>query len=258
MDYEKITLTIEPPRATIAMNDRAVMNAHSTPMLLEIQDAVRKIESDERVIVGVMEGAGDHFCAGININETHNMDAIKGRKLARLLHETFSLVRTADKLFIAKIRGNCLGAGLELAVSCDLHVGTETSRYGFPHMKIGIPSIVEAGIVPQMVGITRARELFHLAKYWDGKKACEAGLINRVVPDDQLDAAVDEWVNLLAGYSPVAMAIQKDICHKWMTADLETAIDFSINSVCINFTSEDQKEGMKAFLEKRKPRFTGR
>lgn len=258
MAYEKITLTTDPPRATIMMNDPAVMNAHGTTMLHEIQDAVRKIEADERVIVGVIEGAGDHFCAGINIHETHDMSAIKGRKLARLLHETFSLVRTVDKLYIAKIRGNCLGAGLELAVSCDLLVGTESSKYGFPHMKIGIPSIVEAGIVPQMVGITRARELFYLAKFWDGKKACEEGLINRFVPDEQLDVAVSEWVELLAGYSPVAMAIQKDVCHKWMTADLETAIDFSINSVCINFTSEDQKEGMKAFLEKRKPKFVGR
>ncbi|MBI2890568.1 MAG: enoyl-CoA hydratase/isomerase family protein [Nitrospirae bacterium] len=258
MGYEKITLAVDPPRATITMNDPAVMNAHSTPMLLEIQDAVRRIEADERVVVGVIEGAGGHFCAGININETHDMTALKGRKLARLLHETFSRVRTADKLYVAKIRGNCLGAGLELAVSCDLLVGTESSKYGFPHMKIGIPSIVEAGIVPQMIGITRARELYYLAKFWDGKRACAEGLINRVVPDDQLDAAVDEWVEVLAGYSPVGMAIQKDVCHKWMTADLETAIDFSINSVCINFSSEDQKEGMRAFLEKRKPRFTGR
>ncbi|MBI2060761.1 MAG: enoyl-CoA hydratase/isomerase family protein [Nitrospirae bacterium] len=258
MAYEKITLSIEPPKATIAMNDPAVMNAHSTPMLMEIQDAVRKIEADERVIVGVIEGAGGHFCAGINLNETHDMTALEGRKLARLLHETFSLVRTTDKLYIAKIRGNCLGAGLELAVSCDLLIGTETSKYGFPHMKIGIPSIVEAGIVPQMIGITRARELYYLAKSWDGKRAHEEGLINRVVPDRDLDAAADEWVETLSGYSPVAMAVQKDICHKWMTADLETAIDFSINSVCISFTSEDQKEGMRAFLEKRKPVFKGR
>jgi enoyl-CoA hydratase/carnithine racemase len=108
-------------------------------------------------------------------------------------------------------------------------------------MRIGIPSIVEAGILPQAIGIFRTRELCFTADYWDARKAEQVGLINRVVPVADLDKEVDALASKLCGWSPLAMAIQKDIIHKWMTTDLETAIDFSINSVAINFASHDQR-----------------
>ncbi len=256
---DSILFTRQPPRATIALNKPEQLNALDTAMLRQIRNHLRSIQEDPEVIVAVVTGAGDRaFCSGIDVNEVREMDGWSARALGRELHHTFTAVRELSKPVIARINGLCLGAGLELAVSCDLLIGTETSRYGFPHMRIGIPSIVEAGILPQAVGIFRTKWLCFTAEYWDGRQAYQAGLINQVVPPEELDAAVDALVQKLAGYSPVAMALQKEIVHKWMTTDLETAIDFSINTVFMSFESEDQKEGMRAFLEKRTPFFKGR
>jgi len=256
--YKTIIFEKKPPRATISLNEPVVQNALSIEMLQEIRSAIADIEIDNNIIVVVITAEGNHFCSGINIKDVKDMDGIKGRAIGKLLHKTFGDIRNLEKPVIARIKGNCLGAGLELALSCDFLIGTEDSRYGFPHMKIGIPSIVEAGILPQAVGIFRAKELYFTARFWDGKRAYQEGLLYKCVKNSDLDREVDDLVNLLSEFSPLAMAIQKDVCNKWMTADLETAIDYSINSVCINFFSEDQKEGMKAFLEKRKPVFKGR
>lgn len=259
MTYERITVRREGPCAIITLNRPEVHNALDTLMLEEIQAALRSIEADPGVIVVVVTGAGERaFCAGIDVEEVKNMNGLAARAMGRRLHATFEAVRRIDKPVIGRIRGLCLGAGLELAVSCDLLVASDDARFGFPHMRIGIPCIVEAGIVPQAVGIFRTKELCFTADFWDAHKAEQCGLINRAVPTSELDQAVDELVTKLAGYSPLAMAMQKDIIHKWMTADLETAVDFSINTVAINFESYDQKEGMAAFLERRPPRFQGR
>lgn len=258
MTYETIQFLRQPPRATIVLDKPAAHNALDSRMLAEIQDAVRRIEEDREVIVVVVTGAGDRaFCSGIDVGDVREMDGWKARAVGRELHRTFGALRALPKPVIARINGLCLGAGLELAVSCDLLLGVEGSRYGFPHMRIGIPSIVEAGIVPQAVGIVRTKWLCLTAEFWDAQQACQAGLINTVVPPDGLDAAVDALVDRLAGYSPVAMGLQKEIMNQWMTSDLESAIDFSINTVSLSFESRDQKEGMAAFLEKRRPLFKG-
>ncbi|MDR7463593.1 MAG: enoyl-CoA hydratase-related protein [Armatimonadota bacterium] len=258
-EYQKILLSKEGVLATIALNKPAALNALDTPMLHELQDAIRRIAADPEVLVTVVTGCGDRaFCSGIDVNEVRDMDGWRARAIGRELHQTFSALRTLEKPVIAAINGLCLGAGLELAVSCDLLIGSETSRYGFPHMRIGIPSIVEAGILPQAIGIFRTKWLCFTAEYWDARQAYDAGLLNQVVPPDRLNATVRALAEKLAGYSPIAMALQKEIIHKWMTSDLETAIDFSINTVFMSFESQDQKEGMRAFLEKRKPIFKGR
>lgn len=255
--YKTILFEKAPPRATILLNDPAVQNALSISMLGEIREALSEIEKDSEMIVCVISSVGEHYCSGIHIADVKDMDAMKARKIGKLLHQTFGEIRNLEKPVITAIRGNCLGAGLELALSCDFLIGSKNSQYGFPHMRIGIPSIVEAGILPQAVGIFRAKELYFTAKFWDGERAYREGLLYKCLEDEKIEGEVRDLAELLSGYSPLAMAIQKDICNKWMTTDLETAIDYSINSVGLSFSTQDQKEGMSAFLEKRKPEFKG-
>ena len=259
MAYETILLEKSDRVATLTLNRPEVLNALTWRMLEEIEDAVREIERDEGVIVVVVSGGGERaFCAGIDVGAVRGLDMLGARAIGKRIHATDNALRVLEKPVIAKVRGLCLGAGLELAVSCDLIVAAEDARFGFPHMRIGIPSIVEAGILPQAIGIFRTKELCFTADYWDARKAEQVGLVNRVVAAADLDREVDALAAKLCQWSPLAMAIQKDIIHKWMTTDLEAAIDFSINSVAINFASEDQKEGMSAFLEKRRPVFKGK
>jgi enoyl-CoA hydratase/carnithine racemase len=259
MDYQDIDYRKAGRSAIVTLNRPHAHNALTTRMLEELEHALAVIGKDDEVLAVVITGAGTKaFCAGIDLEETVAQDGLGARASGRRIHRTNKAVRMLDKPVIAKVRGLCLGAGLELAVSCDLIIGTEDSSYGLPHMRIGIASIVEAGILPQAIGIFRTKELCFTADFWDGRKAEQVGLINRAVAAADLDRVVDELVAKLCGWSPVAMAVQKNIINQWMDTDLQAAIEHSINSIAIVFDSEDQKEGMAAFLEKRKPVFKGR
>ncbi|MDP2639191.1 MAG: enoyl-CoA hydratase-related protein, partial [Betaproteobacteria bacterium] len=197
------------------------------------------------------------FCAGIDVAYVKDLDGFGTREVGRELHRTFLALRTTEKPIVAAIDGLCLGAGLELAVSCDFMIATERSRFGLPNIHRGIPAIVEAAILPMAIGIQGAREMAYLGEFWDAAKAERRGLLQSVVPAGRLAAEAKALCAKLAQKSPPALATQKEIIHKWMTTDLESAIDFSINTVVLNWLTRDQKEGMGAFLAKRRARFKG-
>lgn len=256
--YKTIVYKREPPVATVTLNRPKVLNAINGEMLQELQDVVRKIEEDKEVVVVVIDSSSERaFSAGIDVVYVKDFGVWEGRKIAKLLHETFRAVRTLEKPVIAAIDGYCLGAGLELALSCDILIATDRSQFGLPNIKVGIPAIVEAAILPQAIGIFGVKELCFTGEFWGAQKAERRGLLNSVVPSKELKKEVQRWVDVLASKSPLALATQKDIINKWMTTDLETAIDFSINTVTINYSTTDQKEGMAAFIEKREPKFRG-
>jgi enoyl-CoA hydratase/carnithine racemase len=227
-------------------------------MLAEIRAALSEIAADDALRVVVFDSASPRaFSAGINVACVKDLDAWGARRIGQELHATFGAIRTLEKPVIAQIDGLCLGAGLELAISCDILIASDRSQFGLPNIKRGIPAIVEAAILPQAIGIVNTRELAFTGRNWDAAKAERRGLVNAVVPGAELPAEVQRWAQELAAFSPRALAAQKDIIHKWMTTDLEAAIDFSINTVGLNWATRDQKEGMQSFLEKREARFEG-
>lgn len=258
MAYETIRYKVEKSVAAITLSRPEVLNAINGLMLREIQAAVGELQADPAVRVAVMDSSSPRaFSAGIDVAFVKDLDPLGSREVGRLLHQTFGAMRFAKKPFIAAIDGLCLGAGLELAVSCDLLIATDRSRFGLPNINVGIPAIVEAAILPQAVGIQGARELCYTGEFWDAAKAERRGLLNAVVPPERFLEEVRAWALKLAGKSPWALATQKEIINQWMTSPLEAAIDFSINTVVLNWLTRDQKEGMGAFLEKREARFTG-
>lgn len=258
MAYETIGYRVEGRVATITLNRPDVLNAINGAMLDEIQGAVRVLQEDRQVRVAVVDSASPRaFSAGIDVAFVKDLPPLESREVGRRLHDTFAAIRFARKPFIAAIDGLCLGAGLELAVSCDLLIATDRSRFGLPNINVGIPAIVEAAILPQAVGILGARELCYTGENWDAAKAERRGLLNAVVAPERFREEVRAWAQKVGDKSPWALATQKEIINQWMTAPLEAAIDFSINTVVLNWLTRDQKEGMGAFLEKRPARFTG-
>lgn len=258
MAYETVRLRVHPPRATVTLDRPAVLNAIDGRMLEELRECLRKISEDPKVRVVVLDSASPRaFSSGIDVAYVKDMRPFDARRMGRLLHETFWAFRTFPKLVVASIDGLCLGAGLELAVSCDILIASDRSEFGLPNINVGIPAIVEAAILPQAVGIFGAKELAFTGDNWPARKALARGLVHRVVPRKRLKAEVDAWVQKLASKSPRALELQKEIIHHWMTSDIESAIDFSINTVVLSWLTKDQKEGMGAFLEKRRARFRG-
>ena len=258
MAVRTIRSRIEESVLRITLDRPKVLNAITGEMLREIRAALDEAAVDRRVRAILIDSASPRaFCAGIDVAYVKDLDGFGTREVGRELHRTFLALRTTEKPIVAAIDGLCLGAGLELAVSCDFMIATERSRFGLPNIHRGIPAIVEAAILPMAIGIQGAREMAYLGEFWDAAKAERRGLLQSVVPAGRLAAEAKALCAKLAEKSPPALATQKEIIHKWMTTDLETAIDFSINTVVLNWLTRDQKEGMGAFLAKRRARFKG-
>ena len=256
--YQTILTRHDGAVLRITLNRPEVLNAIDARMLSELRDVLVEADADPELRVVLIDHAGDRaFSAGIDVSYVKDMQGLQAREIGRELHRTFLALRTTELPIVCAIDGLCLGAGLELAVSCDFMVATDRSEFGLPNIHRGIPAIVEAAILPAAIGIQGAREMAYLGDNWDAAKAERRGLIHSVVVPEQLDATVTEMCERLASKSPLALATQKEIIHKWMTTDLESAIDFSINTVMLNFMTRDQKEGMQAFLDKRPAEFKG-
>ncbi len=258
MELETILLEKHGGRGIITLNRPEVHNCINDRMLDELEYAFTNCDRDTDVRIILLKAAGDKaFCSGIDVECVRDKTPIQSRDIGVRLHEVFYLCRTLSKPILVVVKGLCLGAGLELAISCDLLVASDKSKFGLPNINVGIPAIVEAAVLPQAIGIMNTRELCFTGWFWKADKALARGLINEVVTEDELEATAEVWASRLETRSPMAMMTQKEIIHAWMTTDIEAAIDFSINTVALNWMTEDQKEGMGAFLQKRSADFKG-
>lgn len=250
--HETIRVTVDGPVLRLTLNRPEVLNAFDARLLREVREVVVAAAADPARRVILIDHAGERaFSAGIDVGYVKSMKGIAAREIGRELHRTFLTLRTAEIPIVCSIDGLCLGAGLEFAISCDLMIATDRSKFGLPNIHRGIPAIVEAAILPAAIGLQGARELAYLGEFWDAAKADRRGLLHSVVAPIDLETRALEVCRELAAKSPLALATQKEIIHKWMTTDLESAIDFSINTVTLNFGSPDQQEAMQAFLDKR-------
>ena len=183
MPYQKIILKKEGKISTITLNRPEVLNALDGPMLEEIIDAIQDIEKDPNIWVVVFDSnCKKAFSAGTDVKFVKDYDPWAGRSIGKLLHRTFGAIRTLEKPVIAAIDGLCLGAGLELAISCDILIATDRSQFGLPNINVGIPAIVEAAILLPAIGLFGTKELCFTGKNWDAQRAQKFNLLNSVVP----------------------------------------------------------------------------
>ena len=256
---ETLRVTREGAVLRVTLSRPEVLNAIDGRMLTELRQTVGAAAADPALRVVLIGAAGERaFSAGIDVAYVVDLGGAGARAVGRELHRTFLALRTTEIPVVAAIDGLCLGAGLELALSCDFMIATDRSRFGLPNIHRGIPAIVEAALLPMTVGLQGARELGYLGEFWDARQAERRGLVHAVHPPERFEEAVADLCEKLASRSATALALQKEIIHKWMTTDLESAIDFSVNTVALAFESRDQKERMGAFLGKRSPREGGR
>lgn len=259
MTLETITYEKQGSRGVITLSRPEALNAISWQVLDELEATLKECAKDNDIRVILLKAAGGKsFCSGIDVECVKDLGPFGAKEIGSRLHDVFYLCRTLSKVILVAVDGLCLGAGLELAVSCDMIVATEKSKFGLPNINVGIPAIVEAAVLPQAIGIMHTRELCFSGLNWDAQKALSRGLINEVCTNKDFESVVEKWLARLETRSPMAMLTQKEIIHQWMTTDIEAAIDFSINTVALNWMTKDQKEGMGAFLDKRKAEFPGK
>ena len=258
---EEIQLTLEENIATVTINRPSVKNAVTSEMWDELQRTFTDLGYRDDVRAVIVTGAGDDFCSGADVS------GMASRNEGPRVHQLESMRKVGDcclslfnmpKVTIAKVPGVAVGAGMNLALCCDLVVASENARFSEIFAKRGL-SVDFGGsfLLPRIVGLQRAKELVLLAEVLSAAEADRMGLINYVVPHDQLDNKALELAQKAANGPPRALAMSKAMLNKSFANSLQDALDQEGTSQTVNFTTKDISEAMKAFQEKRPPRFSG-
>ncbi|MFN7312042.1 MAG: enoyl-CoA hydratase-related protein [Bacteroidota bacterium] len=259
MNYEFILVDdqIKPHVALIRLNRPKELNALNLQLMLELKHALQALDQNDEVRCIVLTGNERAFAAGADIKQMESRTAIDMLMIDQF--ETWDQIRKTKKPIIAAVSGFCLGGGCELAMTCDMIIASESAKFGQPEIKIGVmPGAGGTQRLTRAVGKALAMEMVLTGKFISAEQAFDAGLINRVVPEEvYLDEAF-KLADEIALQSPVAVRLAKESVLKAFESGLQEGLYFERKNFYMCFASEDQKEGMKAFVEKRKPEFKGK
>ena len=238
--------------AYLAVDNRAKLNILDRALMSEFIATVDALAAREELRALVLTGAGDKaFIGGASIPEMAALDRDSAKSFITLVHRTCDCLRRLPVPVIARIDGYALGAGLEVAVSCDLRVASIRAKFGMPEVKVGIPSVVEAALVPRLIGLGRASRLLLLGETIDADTALRWGLIERVVAPEALDGEVETIVTALLAAGPQAVRRQKALMREWEKLPLDAAIAAGIDAFVQAFETEEPKRMLSAFAKRK-------
>ena len=257
--YETILLERRGRVALITINRPEKRNALNIQTRAEGAAILDELRADDSVRVVVFTGAGDKaFIAGADIAEFADRTAIAQRDVM-LDRGLFNSVDSFPKPVIAMVNGYCLGGGCELALACDIRIASDKASFGQPEINLGIiPGGGGTQRLTRLVGEGKAMELILTGEIIDAQTAFLLGLVNQVVPADQLEAKTMEIANRIAEKSPIALRLAKEAIKVASRSNLDEGLRREVDLFALSFSSEDKDEGVKAFLEKRKPEFRGK
>ncbi|MGH7153783.1 MAG: enoyl-CoA hydratase [Acetobacteraceae bacterium] len=246
--------------ATVAISNPKRLNAMNTALMTEFVAAVTRLAENPRLRVLILTGAGEKaFIGGADIHEMAALgDPAGARAFITHVHDCCAALRAIQVPTIARIQGFTFGAGMEMAASCDLRVASETAAFGMPEVKLGIPSVIEAALLPSLVGWGRAREILLLGETFSAQQALAWHFLQRVTPPDQLDEAVETWVGQALSCAPGAVRLQKALLRAWEDLPLRDAIAAGIDSFAAAYDTDEPRRSMQHFLAARVAHKTGR
>jgi enoyl-CoA hydratase/carnithine racemase len=237
------------------MLDRPPLNLLDPELIDALHATFAGLAADTSVRVAVVTGRGRAFTAGMNVHVLHDLDVPRAKQLITDLHAAIESVHHAPFPVVAGVNGHCLGAGFELALACDMRIAVPGATFGLPEVRVGLPSVIEAALLPGLVGPGRAAELLLTGVAIDAAQAQAWGLVNRVVPAEALRGALDEMIARILACGPAAVRLQKELMLGWRYMNLAAAIASGINAFATAYATDEPREGARAFLEKRAPRF---
>ena len=258
MEYEHIKVSRDETLAIITIDREKSLNALNSAVLAELLDATAAVEVDPSVAVVAITGAGKAFVAGADISEMKDMKPPEAQGLAELGGSLGSSIETSDKPYIAAVNGFALGGGCELAMACDFIYASSKAKFGQPEVKLGvIPGFGGTQRLARRVGVAKAKELCLTGDIVSAEEALRIGLADVVVAPEELMDKVRETAKKIAANGPLAVAETKRMIHVGQSMSLDDAILLEQRAFAGLFASEDQVEGMAAFLEKRPAEFQG-
>ena len=239
--------------AYLTVDNRAKLNTLDRALMTEFIGKVERLAARDDLRALVLAGAGDKaFIGGASIPEMAALDRDSAEGFITLLHRTCDALRKLPVPVIARLDGYALGAGLEVAVSCDLRVASVRAKFGMPEVKVGIPSVIEAALLPHLIGFGRARELLMLGEIIDADTALRWGLVERVVALDALDREIETMVAAILAAGPQAIRQQKALMQAWERLPVDRAIAAGIDAFVRAFETDEPKRMLSAFAKRKR------
>jgi enoyl-CoA hydratase/carnithine racemase len=261
MEYTELLVEKKGNIGTITFNRPDKMNALSTTSFKEFGRSLEDMDSDNNIRVVIITGAGRAFTAGLDLAESKNGPGEEALQVVPQQGGTAWIghtMRNMKKPVIAALNGITVGGGFSIALACDIRIASEDAKLGGAFLRVGlVPELGSTYNLPRLVGIAKACELIFTAKMIDAKEAKEIGLVNEVVPRDQLQEYTLKMATEITKAAPLALQIAKKALYQGIDTDIDTAVQFEQLGQSTCFKSNDFKEGIQAFLEKRKPEFKG-
>jgi enoyl-CoA hydratase len=242
--------------AYVTVNNTSHLNSMNSALMVDFVEKLSELATCADLRALVLTGAGHKaFIGGADIKEMSAFsDAEAGRRFITRLHECCAALRAIPVPTIARINGFTLGGGLEIAASCDVRVAVENAVFGMPEVRLGIPSVIEAALLPMLVGWGRACQILLFGENFSAQDALSWGLIERIVSAAELDNAVNQWIDQLLLCAPGAVRLQKRLIRSWEAMPLEAAIQAGIDSFETAVRSGEPAAAMRSFLERQKAR----
>jgi len=255
--YETIRLDVKKNVAYVTLSRPERLNSFDLKLGEELYDALRRVGGDRNVRVVVLTGEGKGFCGGGDVKEMYVAEdkPFFLRELTRAIHRCVIEIREMEKPVIAAVNGYAFGAGFSLALACDIILAVKGAKFNTAFINIGLAPGCGTQFVTQLVGYHRACELILTAKTFSADEACEMGVVNRVV--DDLDFAVEEEVEKFRKLPPIAVGLAKRLINESLRNDMFSHLELESKTAAFSASTEDFKEGVTAFVEKRKPVFKG-
>ena len=238
---------------TITYDRQEKLNALNSAGIQELTNAFVSIADDFNVRVVIFTGSGSKsFIGGADINELSNLNENTARNFITSLHELFVLIRHCPVPVIARINGYCLGAGMELAAACDLRIASNNAIFGMPEVKVGIPSVIEAALLPRLVGWGRSNYLVLTGENINARTAYDWGFLESVTEQAQFDIETDRFVDAIVKSAPLAVREQKRLVRQWEVLPVNAAIEAGIESLANAYRTDEPRYSMQPFLDRKK------
>lgn len=260
MEYKNILFEVENNVAVITFNRPKVLNAINLETMLELNNVIHRCQEAESIKAVILTGSGDKaFVAGADVTEFKDQSPQQVLKFAELGQDTLRMMETMGKPVIAAINGFALGGGAEISMACDIRFASDKARFGQPEILLGfIPGWGGTQRLTRLVGIGRAKELIMSGEQITAQRAYEIGLVNKVFPSEQLMEETKKFAQKLAGMPSFALKMIKYVINYGYDLPLDNAGKLEIQGCSLCFSTQDLREGLAAFLEKRKPNFIGK
>jgi methylglutaconyl-CoA hydratase len=259
MNYETIGVMKDKNVVTVTLNRPEVHNAMNETLMKELTTCFKKLDKEDNIRIVILTGNGKSFCAGADLNWMKNMANYSMEENiadSRLLLDLFEAIYKCSKPVIGRINGHAFGGGLGLLAACDINVAIPDLKFAFSEVKLGIiPSVISA-FIGKRIGVANMRRLFITGERFDSEYAKKIGLIDDIVSEDEFDSKIDDYVEQLQSSGPIAIKEVKNLVDRYTEMDLEKYKMFTVDKISELRVSKEGQEGINAFLEKRKPRWS--